>query len=139
MPVEWSGSIISALIGAYLLTGFVGATMHTVMLPADFLGGAILADDVEDVEFKLTRPDIAWLRLYGAVFTGVMPSAAGQEMIVDATGPMARATQQDAYSRFVPGDVTDWGDVWARLFIIQYKNRRQDFAAAPGLRVQRSG
>jgi hypothetical protein len=137
LPVEWSGSIVSAILGAYLLAGFVGATMHTVMLPHDFLGSAILAEDADDLQFRLTRPDIAWLRLYGAAFTRVMPSSAGREMITE-TGPMNQATQQEKYKKFVPGEVTDWGDVWARLFIIQYKTRRQEFAAAPGLRVQRS-
>lgn len=137
MPVEWSGSIASAILGAYLMTGFVGATMHTVMLPADFLGGAILAESVEDVELKLSRPDIAWLRLYGAVITRVMPSPSAKELMADA-GPMNRAAQQ--YSdTFIPPVVEDWGDVWARLFILQYKDRRADFAAAQGLRVQRGG
>jgi hypothetical protein len=66
-----------------------------------------------------------------------MPSAAGKAMIVEGTGPMDRAAQQDTYGKFVAG-VEDWGDVWARMFIVQYKLRREKFAAAPGLRVQGS-
>lgn len=136
MPVEWTGSIISAIVGAYLMSGFVGATMHTVMLPADFLGGAILAESEDDVQLKLSRPDIAWLRLYGAVITRVMPSPAARELMAE-DGPMNAAAQQAKYSRFVPADLEDWGDVWARLFIVQYKDRRAAFAAAQGLRVNR--
>ncbi len=137
MPVEWTGSIVSAVLGAYLVTGFVSATMHTVMLPADFLGGAIVAESAEDVELKLTRPDIAWLRLYGAVITRVMPSSAGAELVGE-NGRMEQAAALDPYSKYVAG-VTDYGDLWARMFIIQYMNRRAAFAAADGLRVQRSG
>jgi hypothetical protein len=139
MPVEWTGSIISAILGAYLMSGFVGAIMHTVMLPADFLGSAILAESREDVELKLSRPDIAWLRLYGAVATRVMPSASAKELIAD-TGPMNRAAQPYTETFIPPPPVVeDWGDVWARLFILQYKDRRAKFAAAPGLRVNRGG
>jgi hypothetical protein len=94
MPVEWAGSILTAAVGAYLLAGFVGATMHTAMLSHDFLGKAILAEDLEHVELKLTRPDIAWLRLYGAVMWGSMPSAAGQQMTA-YDGPMNKAAQQE--------------------------------------------
>jgi hypothetical protein len=138
MPVEWAGSILTAAVGAYLLAGFVGATMHTAMLSHDFLGKAILAEDLEHVELKLTRPDIAWLRLYGAVMWGSMPSAAGQQMTA-YDGPMNKAAQQEPYREFIPDTIDNWGDVWTRLFIVQYKNRREDFAGAPGLRVQRGG
>jgi hypothetical protein len=140
MPVEWTGSIISAILGAYLVSGFVGATMHTVMLPADFLGGAILAESKEDVELKLTRPDIAWLRLYGAVIDRVMPSTTALRLtgrLDDGIAPWNSATQLPEYRDFIPDTELPWGDVWARLFIVHYKDRRADFAAAPGLRVTR--
>lgn len=136
-PVEWSGSIVSAILGGYLLVGFVGATMHTAPLAADFLGGAILADSAEDTELKLTRPDIAWLRLYGAMFTRVMPSSAGRRMIEEGTGPMDRAAQLPQYRAYV-ANVEDWGEVWARMFIVQYRLRRAAFAREPGLRVNSS-
>jgi hypothetical protein len=66
-----------------------------------------------------------------------MPSSAGKEMIVEGTGPMDKAAQLPQYSQFVAG-VEDWGEVWTRLFIVQYKQRRVDFSKAPGLRVSGS-
>lgn len=142
MPLEWSGSVVTAVVGAYLVTGFVGATMHTAMLSADFMGGAIMAEGGDDVTYKLTRPDIAWLRLYGAAIARSMPSPAALRYMGktdEGVGAWNLATQKEEYRNFIPPEELPWGDVWARMFIVQYKNRRADFAAAEGLRVQRSG
>jgi hypothetical protein len=139
MPVEWSGSIVSAVLGAYLLVGFVGVTLHTAPLADDFLGGAIAADNSDDLNMKLTRPDIAWLRLYGAMITRVMPSAAGKALSEVGVGGIDKALKQagNPYSEFVPHEMSV-GEMWTRMFIVQYQNRRRDFAAAPGLRVSGS-
>jgi uncharacterized membrane protein required for colicin V production len=70
-PIDSVGSPLSAIVAAWVLATFTMATLHTVPMPKDAFGGALVYSDNE-VESKsaLLAPDLGWLRFVQSVSGG---------------------------------------------------------------------
>lgn len=107
-PVDSIAGPLVGLIAAWVLAGFVMATLHTSPMPRDaFSGGLEYSDSEVASKSGLTAPDLAWLRFVQRVSPA------------EALG----GSNQSAFS--------------AEAFVKIYGNHRAAFAKAPGLLVNR--
>jgi uncharacterized membrane protein required for colicin V production len=60
-PIDAIGGPLVGLIAAWVLAGFVMATLHTSPMPKNAFGGKLVHSDVNSAS-GLTSPDAAWLR-----------------------------------------------------------------------------
>ena len=70
-PIDSVGGPIAAILAAWVLSAFTMATLHTVPMPVDAIGGGLVRSDSE-VESKsgLLAPDLGWLRFVQSVSGG---------------------------------------------------------------------
>jgi uncharacterized membrane protein required for colicin V production len=107
-PIDAVGGPLVGLIAAWVLAGFVMATLHTSPMPRDAYSGKLVYDKSEvATRSGLTSPDLAWLRF------------------VERVSP-AEALGDNSTSGF-----SAWG------FVHIYEDHRTKYESATGMRVNR--
>jgi len=107
-PIDSVGGPLVGLVAAWVLAGFVTATLHTAPMPRNAFGGKLVhTQDEVATASGLTSPDLGWLRFVERVSA------------VKSLG--------------TPGTVA----FKAEAFVKIYEDHRTKFEAAPGLKVRR--
>lgn len=107
-PIDAIGGPLVGLITAWVLAGFVMATLHTSPMPKDAFGGKLVHSESEVATASgLTAPDLAWLRFVQRVSPA------------EALGH----SNESAFS--------------AKAFVKIYGDHRAAFEGGSGLRVNR--
>jgi hypothetical protein len=133
-PVESAGGPIAAVIAAWVVLGFTSATFNTVPLAKGFLGNAIVVENEQEVEPSLTRPHLQWLRFVGSSIMKLGDADTVDELKDQLDG----ISKQKEYTEFCRGCDFINADLWARVFVVKYQLRREQFETNTStLRVKR--